>query len=83
MAMRHTCLTLTAAFAILLAALMPAKHFAAADTYTTPFPAFPITENLYYVGSKESARTMRVKEDSKTRNVVIIGSPNVKQKVTQ
>ena len=55
MAMRHTCLTLTAAFAILLAALAPAKHAAAQDTYTTPFPAFRITQNLYYVGSKESA----------------------------
>src|SRR5690349_11244713 len=54
-AMRQTCLILIAAFAILLAALAPAKHSAAQNEYTTPFPAFRIVQNLYYVGSKESA----------------------------
>ena len=53
--MRHTCLILIAAFAILLAALAPTKEAGAQNEYTTPFPAFRIAQNLYYVGSKESA----------------------------
>jgi len=40
---------------MLLAVVAAASRSPAQDNYTTPFPAFRITENLYYVGSKESA----------------------------
>jgi metallo-beta-lactamase class B len=53
--MRHKSVVLSAVFAILLAVIAFARHSPAQNEYTTPFPAFRITENLYYVGSKESA----------------------------
>jgi metallo-beta-lactamase class B len=57
--MRHRNLILIAAFALMLAGIVFARVFAryphVQDVYTTPFPAFRIAGNLYYVGSKESA----------------------------
>lgn len=52
--MRHR-LLLSALFATLLAVIPAAKVFAQDNDYTAPFPAFRITKNLYYVGSKDSA----------------------------
>jgi metallo-beta-lactamase class B len=53
--MRYTLTTLSVAFALLLAVIAAANDSPAQNTYTSPFPAFRIAENLYYVGSKESA----------------------------
>ena len=53
--MRHTSIILSVGFAMLLAVVAASSRSPAQDNYTTPFPAFRTTENLYYVGSKESA----------------------------
>ncbi len=55
MNMRHTSITLSVCFALLVAVVAAASHSPAQNAYTSPFPAFRITQNLYYVGSKESA----------------------------
>jgi len=51
--MRYTCAVLSAV--IFVVVVVFADRSPAQNEYTTPFPAFRITENLYYVGSKESA----------------------------
>src|SRR5262245_50208848 len=57
--MRHRNLILFAAFALVVSGIVLSRVFAGypppQDVYTTPFPAFRIAGNLYYVGSKESA----------------------------
>ena len=50
--MRHKCVILSSALAMMLAVIVFAGQGPAQDDYTTPFPAFRIAGNLYYVGSK-------------------------------
>jgi metallo-beta-lactamase class B len=53
--MQHTRFILVAAVAVIMTVIAFAGHAPQQNEYTTPFPAFRITANLYYVGSKESA----------------------------
>src|SRR6185369_11383883 len=53
--MRRTCVVLSAAFAMLLSSVGFVGCSPAQNEFTAPFPAFRITENIYYVGSKDLA----------------------------
>ena len=53
--MRKTFVILICAFALILGVIVFARQAPKQDDYTTPFPAFRITGNIYYVGSKDSA----------------------------
>ena len=51
--MRHTCIALSASLLILAAVIFNGTRPAQSQNdWTEPFPAFRITNNLYYVGSK-------------------------------
>ncbi len=50
--MRHTCGLLSIAFSLMLTIIACAGNAPAQNDWTGPFPAFRITGNLYYVGSK-------------------------------
>jgi metallo-beta-lactamase class B len=50
--MRRTCGVLSVAASLMLAVVVFAGYTSAQNDWTEPFPAFRITGNLYYVGSK-------------------------------
>ena len=50
--MRRTCCILSSAFSLMLTIVVFAGKPPVQDDWTEPFPAFRITGNLYYVGSK-------------------------------
>lgn len=50
--MRRTCALLSCAFSLMLTVIACAHNTPAQDDWTEPFPAFRITGNLYYIGSK-------------------------------
>jgi metallo-beta-lactamase class B len=53
--MRHAYVILSAAFVLMVTLIVFAGYAPPQDDYTVPFPAFRIVDNIYYVGSKNSA----------------------------
>src|SRR5215217_7539564 len=49
---QHNCAILSSGLAIVLAAVLVNTEAPSQNDWTEPFPAFRITGNLYYVGSK-------------------------------